>query len=63
MNGDSADPLWEFMKDKQRGLLGKRIVWNFQKFLVDKDGNVVNRYAPITSPEAISGDIEKLLAK
>jgi glutathione peroxidase len=62
VNGDNADPLWEHLKNQQAGLLGSRgIKWNFTKFLVDKDGKVVGRYAPTVSPESLEKDIEKLL--
>lgn len=62
VNGDDADPLWKHLKDQQAGLLGSRgIKWNFTKFLVDKDGKVVGRYAPTVSPESLEKDIEKLL--
>jgi glutathione peroxidase len=62
VNGDNADPLWTHLKSKQAGLLGSRgIKWNFTKFLVDRDGNVVGRYAPNVKPESLEKDIEKLL--
>jgi glutathione peroxidase len=62
VNGDNADPLWKHLKDQQAGLLGSRVIkWNFTKFLVDKDGKVVGRYAPTVSPESLEGDIAKLL--
>lgn len=62
VNGDDADPFWEFLKSKQAGLLGSRkIKWNFTKFLIDRDGNVVGRYGPQVKPEALIKDIEKLL--
>ncbi len=62
VNGDNAHPLYKHLTDKAPGLLGlKDIKWNFTKFLVDKDGNVVKRYAPNVEPADISGDIEKLL--
>jgi glutathione peroxidase len=62
VNGDNADPLWKHLKDQQAGLLGsKGIKWNFTKFLVDKDGKVVGRYAPTVTPESLERDIEKLL--
>jgi glutathione peroxidase-family protein len=52
VNGDATHPLWNYMKDKQRGILGTTLVkWNFTKFLVDKQGNVVKRYAPNTNPK------------
>ena len=62
VNGDGADPLWRELKRQAPGLLGsKAIKWNFTKFLVDRSGRVVERYAPTTRPEDIAGDIEKLL--
>lgn len=62
VNGDGADPLWRELKDQAPGLLGsKAIKWNFTKFLVDRSGKVVDRYAPTTKPEDIAKDIEKLL--
>jgi len=62
VNGESADPLYKFLKKKQGGFLGMdAIKWNFTKFLVDREGNVVSRYAPTTKPKSISLDIEKLL--
>jgi glutathione peroxidase len=63
VNGDKADPLWQHLKQQQAGLLGSRgIKWNFTKFLVDKDGKVVGRYAPTVTPESLEKDIERLLA-
>lgn len=53
MNGDKADPLYKFLKSSKGGLFGDSIKWNFSKFLVDKEGNVVERYAPTTSPLSI----------
>lgn len=62
VNGDNAAPLYNYLKDNARGILGsKRIKWNFTKFLVGKNGEVLKRYAPTTKPEAIAADIEKLL--
>ncbi len=62
VNGDNADPLWTHLKSKQAGLLGSRgIKWNFTKFLIDKEGNVVGRYAPNVKPGALEKDIERLL--
>ena len=61
VNGDNEDPLYTHLKDEQGGLLTGKIKWNFTKFLVDKEGNVVERYAPTTKPEDIRKDIEKLL--
>ena len=63
VNGDNTLPLFKHLKSKAPGLLGSdAIKWNFTKFLVDADGNVVRRYAPATNPEAMRQDIEKLLA-
>ncbi len=62
VNGDHAHPLYKYLTDKAPGLLGlKDIKWNFTKFLLDRDGNVVKRYAPNVEPADISADIEKLL--
>jgi glutathione peroxidase len=62
VNGPKAHPLYQYLKDEQPGVLGtKNIKWNFTKFLVDRGGNVVERYAPNAEPESIAGDIQKLL--
>ena len=62
VNGELADPLFQHLKSSQPGLLGTEgIKWNFTKFLVDKQGQVVERYAPTTTPESLVDDIEKLL--
>ncbi|MEO5700849.1 MAG: glutathione peroxidase [Casimicrobiaceae bacterium] len=62
VNGDGAAPLYRHLKKAAPGLLGSEgIKWNFTKFLVDREGRVIERYAPKTEPAAISGDIEKLL--
>jgi len=62
VNGDNADPLFERLKSEAPGLLGsKSIKWNFTKFLVDRSGKTVKRYAPTTKPEEIKADIEALL--
>jgi len=63
VNGDNTHPLYKFLKSEKGGLIGDSIKWNFTKFLVDKLGNVVERYAPTTPPERIGPDVEKLLAK
>jgi glutathione peroxidase len=63
VNGDDTHPLYKYLKEQAPGLLGTQAIkWNFTKFLVNKDGKVVERYAPQTKPEEIAGDIEKLLA-
>ncbi|XP_034107375.1 uncharacterized protein LOC117570054 isoform X2 [Drosophila albomicans] len=61
VNGDDAAPLYKYLKAKQTGTLGSGIKWNFTKFLVNKEGIPVNRYAPTTDPMDIAKDIEKLL--
>lgn len=62
VNGVNADPLFERLKADAPGLLGLRsIKWNFTKFLVDRSGKVVRRYAPTTKPEDLRRDIEALL--
>ena len=62
VNGPGADPLYDHLKAEKPGVLGtKGIKWNFTKFLIDKDGKVVGRYAPTDKPEALAKDIEKLL--
>ncbi len=63
VNGSNTHPVFEFLKSKKGGLLGDTIKWNFTKFLVSKDGKVVDRYAPTTPPERIASDLEKELAK
>ena len=62
VNGNDAHPLYQYLKKAAPGLLGSEgIKWNFTKFLVDRQGEVVGRYAPATAPESIASDIEKLL--
>ncbi|KAE9966803.1 hypothetical protein BLS_006802 [Venturia inaequalis] len=64
VNGDTADPLYQWMKNEKAGLLGlTRIKWNFEKFLIGRDGKVVNRWASTTKPEALKKDIEAALKK
>lgn len=61
VNGDSAHPLYKWLRTEKKGLLGEKIKWNFTKFLVGKDGKVIKRYGSTTKPEKIAGDIEKAL--
>ena len=62
VNGDDASPLYKCLKKEKPGLLGiEAIKWNFTKFLVDRKGSVVERYAPNAEPESLAGAIEKLL--
>ena len=62
VNGDNAHPLYRWLRSAKRGLLGNRIKWNFTKFLVDKNGNVLKRYGSTTKPDKIAADIEQALA-
>ncbi|KAI3977773.1 hypothetical protein MKX01_040518 [Papaver californicum] len=61
VNGNNAAPLYQFLKTQKGGLFGNAIKWNFTKFLVNKEGKVVDRYAPTTGPLRIEKDIKKLL--
>jgi len=61
VNGNSASPLWKYLKMKQGGTLGDFIKWNFTKFVIDKNGQPVQRYSTKTSPSAMKPDIEKYL--
>ncbi|OFI46680.1 glutathione peroxidase [Floricoccus penangensis] len=63
VNGENEDPLYAYLKNEKGGLAGKKIKWNFTKFLVDSEGNVVKRYAPTTEPKDIEKDIVKLFEK
>ena len=63
VNGREAHPLWQWLTSEARGVLGTQAVkWNFTKFLVGKDGQVIKRYAPTDTPESLKADIEKALA-
>jgi glutathione peroxidase len=62
VNGDATHPLYQWLKKRARGLLGsERIKWNFTKFLLDRQGNPIERYAPVKKPEDLAKDIETLL--
>lgn len=61
VNGDDADPLYKFLKKEKGGILGDDIKWNFTKFLIDRDGNVVDRFASQKTPKALEKEVEKLL--
>ena len=62
VNGPAAHPLYAFLKQQKRGLLGSEgIKWNFTKFLVDRSGAVIDRFAPTTKPEALESAVEALL--
>jgi len=62
VNGDNEHPLYTYLKNEKNGLMGDNIKWNFTKFLIDREGNVVKRYAPTVTPKKLTKDIEKLLA-
>ncbi|MCF0148625.1 MAG: glutathione peroxidase [Clostridium sp.] len=61
VNGSNAHPIYKYLKDQEKGILTKDIKWNFTKFLIDRNGNVVKRYSPTTSPLKIKEDIDKML--
>jgi glutathione peroxidase len=61
VNGDNEDPLFTFLKEQKKGVLYKKIKWNFTKFLIDGNGQVVERYAPTTDPSKMEEDLAKLL--
>ncbi|GAC1384797.1 MAG: glutathione peroxidase [Marmoricola sp.] len=61
VNGSDAHPLYQWLRKEKGGLLGGSIKWNFTKFLIGRDGQVIKRYAPTTEPSKIAEDIEKAL--
>lgn len=61
VNGDNEDPLFTFLKEQKKGVLSKKIKWNFTKFLIDGNGQVIQRYAPTTEPNKIEEDLDKVL--
>jgi glutathione peroxidase len=62
VNGDGAHPLWKHLKHEVPGVIGTEVIkWNFTKFLVDRSGKVVDRFAPTTKPEDLAEKLEKLL--
>lgn len=61
VNGANEHPLYSFLKSQKGGLLGKKIKWNFTKFLIDKNGNVIERFAPTVKPEDIDEKISAVL--
>ncbi|KAI4301285.1 hypothetical protein L6164_034578 [Bauhinia variegata] len=63
VNGATTAPVYKFLKASKSGFLGSRIKWNFTKFLVDKDGHVIERYSPTTPPLSIEGDVKKALGE
>jgi glutathione peroxidase len=63
VNGSEAHPLYQYLKSAARGTLGNNIKWNFTKFLIDKDGNVIERFAPTVNPGKMEDKIKELLIK
>lgn len=61
VNGENEHPVFQYLKSKKTGFFGKNIKWNFTKFLINRHGEVENRFAPVTKPQAIAKKIEKLL--
>ena len=61
VNGENAHPLYKYLKSNLGGILGSKIKWNFTKFVIDKDGKPVKRFAPTTKPEKMEETIKKLL--
>ncbi|KAG0305518.1 glutathione peroxidase gpx1 [Dissophora globulifera] len=62
VNGDKEDPVYTYLKAQKKSLMMSRIKWNFEKFLIGKDGFVVERYASTTTPDSIAKDVEKCIA-
>ncbi len=62
VNGPNAHPVYEWLRSQKGGMLGSKIKWNFTKFLIGRDGQVIERYGPTTKPEKLKADIEKALA-
>lgn len=61
VNGENAHPLFQYLKEVKGGILGRRIKWNFTKFLVDRNGKPIERFAPVTKPESLEKYVERLL--
>lgn len=61
VNGENEEPLFAYLKEQKKGIMGNKIKWNFTKFLVDRNGNVVERFAPTVVPEKIDEKVATLL--
>lgn len=61
VNGEGTHPIFKYLKNELSGLFGKKIKWNFTKFVLDKTGKPVKRFAPVTKPEKMESTIKKLL--
>ncbi|ROR65861.1 glutathione peroxidase [Agrococcus jenensis] len=62
VNGSDTHPVFQWLKEEKKGLLGGAVKWNFTKFLIGRDGTVIERFAPTTTPEQLRGDVEQALA-
>ncbi len=62
VKGDNQHPLFRFLTDAAKGMINEKIKWNFTKFLIDREGNVIKRFSPQKKPEQIKSEIEKLLS-
>ncbi|MDX1752131.1 MAG: glutathione peroxidase [Salinimicrobium sediminis] len=62
VNGNNAHPLFKYLKRELGGILGSKIKWNFTKFLIDRNGKPVKRFAPVTKPESLEKEVKKLLS-
>jgi Glutathione peroxidase len=63
VNGKNEEPLYHFLKSQQKGVLGSNIKWNFTKFLVDREGNILERFAPTVTPEKIEEKVKEIIKK
>ena len=63
VNGENAHPVFKYLKSETKGLLGSAVKWNFTKFLVNRDGTRIERFAPVTTPESLDKKIADLLAE
>lgn len=61
VNGEKEEPFYTFLKSQKKGVMGNKIKWNFTKFLVDRNGNVIDRFSPTTKPEKLEEKIKELL--
>ena len=61
VNGEDEHPLYTYLKSQKKGIFGSKIKWNFTKFLIDKNGDVIKRFSPTTTPDKLEKDIQKLL--
>ena len=61
VNGENEDPLYTFLKENKRSIIGKSIKWNFTKFLVDREGTITGRYEPVVKPEKLEEKIKELI--